>query len=65
MNSNTTANPLLDTAGLPHFDTIAPAHVAPAVDALLQAASEALETVTQPDFPADWNTMAATLDGAR
>ena len=64
MNSNSAANPLLDTAGLPHFDTIAPAHVAPAIDELLKAASEALETVTQPEFPASWTTMAATLDVA-
>jgi oligopeptidase A len=64
MNSNTAANPLLDTTGLPHFDTIAPAHVAPAIDELLNAASEALETVTQPEFPTNWTTMAATLDVA-
>ncbi|AOW13468.1 oligopeptidase A [Hydrogenophaga crassostreae] len=62
MNAPTNTNPLLDFAGLPHFDTIAPTHVAPAIDALLKAANEALETVTQDDFPADWTSMATVLD---
>jgi oligopeptidase A len=64
MNTIVNANPLLDTAGLPRFDAIAPQHVAPAVDELLRAAGEALETVTQGGFPADWTTMARTLDVA-
>ncbi len=55
-------NPLLDTAGLPPFDRIAPEHVAPAMDVLLAAAEKALETVTAPDFPADWKAIAQTLD---
>ena len=64
MNSSAAANPLLDFSGLPRFDAIKPEHVAPAVDALLKTAREALETVVQADFPADWTTMAATLDVA-
>ncbi|PUE55103.1 M3 family metallopeptidase [Limnohabitans parvus] len=55
-------NPLLDTSGLPLFDRIAPAHVAPAMDELLAAADQALETVTADDFPADWKAIARTLD---
>ncbi|CAN5728349.1 M3 family metallopeptidase [soil metagenome] len=57
-------NPLLDTSGLPLFDQIKPEGVAPAMDVLLAQASEALETVTQPDFPADWTAIAKVLDVA-
>ncbi len=56
------ANPLLDFADLPLFDQISPAHVAPAIDTLLAAASTALETVTAPSFPAEWTAIAKTLD---
>ena len=55
-------NPLLDTAGLPLFDRIAPEHVAPAMDELLAAAEQALNTVTAPDFPAEWKAIASVLD---
>ncbi|MGB4360662.1 MAG: M3 family metallopeptidase, partial [Rhodoferax sp.] len=37
-------------------------HVAPAIDALLQESDAALETVTAPDFPADWTAIARVLD---
>ena len=57
-------NPLLSFDDLPLFDQIKPDHVAPAVDQLLQAASDALETVTAADFPARWSDMAAVLDVA-
>ena len=55
-------NPLLDASGLPLFDRIAPEHVAPAIDELLAASEQALETVTDSDFPADWKAIARTLD---
>ncbi len=55
-------NPLLDFADLPRFDAIRPEHVAPALDELLKAANDALETVTEAAFPADWQQMARTLD---
>jgi len=57
-------NPLLDFSDLPLFDRIRPEHVAPAVDALLAEADRALETVTAPDFPADWAAIAKVLDVA-
>jgi oligopeptidase A len=56
------SNPLLDLSDLPRFDRIRPEHVAPALDALLQAADAALERVTAPDFPADWSAIARELD---
>jgi len=62
--SSSNNNPLLDFSGLPLFDRIAPQDVAPAIDVLLDRASQALETVTAPDFPADWNAIAKVLDVA-
>ena len=55
-------NPLLAITDLPAFDRIAPEHVAPAVDALRADAEQALETVTAPDFPADWTAISRVLD---
>ena len=57
-------NPLLDTAGLPLFDRIAPEHVAPAMDTLLADADAALAQVTTDDFPASWAGIAQVLDVA-
>ena len=57
-------NPLLSTAPLPLFDQILPEHVAPAIEALLAKASEALETVTTPAFPSQWEAIARELDVA-
>jgi oligopeptidase A len=57
-------NPLLSTAPLPLFDQILPEHVAPAIETLLAKASEALETVTAPAFPAQWEAIARELDVA-
>ncbi|MGJ7492393.1 M3 family metallopeptidase [Variovorax sp. ZT4R33] len=55
-------NPLLDFTDLPLFDQIKPEHVAPAVDTLLADAETALQTVTAPDFPADWIAISKVLD---
>jgi len=57
-------NPLLDFSGHIPFDRITPAHVAPALDRLLQHANTALESVTTPDFPADWQTISSVLGTA-
>ena len=57
-------NPLLDFTDLPLFDRIQPEHVAPAVDTLLADAEAALQTVTAPDFPADWMAISRALDVA-
>ena len=59
-----TTNPLLQTAGLPLFDQIAPEHVAPALDELLALAEQALDTVTADSFAADWRAISQTLDVA-
>jgi oligopeptidase A len=57
-------NPLLDFSDLPLFDRIRPEHVAPAVDTLLADAETALQTVTAPEFPADWLAISKVLDVA-
>ncbi len=56
------SNPLLEHHDLPPFDRITPEHVAPAVDALLAQAGQALETVTADDFPARWDAISLALD---
>ena len=61
---NQPLNPLLDFTDLPLFDQIRPAHVAPAVDALLAESEAALQTVTAADFPADWLAISRVLDVA-
>jgi oligopeptidase A len=58
------ANPLLDTAGLPSFDRIAPDNVEPAMDALLQQADTALETAVSDSTPATYEAVSAHLDVA-
>ena len=55
-------NPLLDFSSVPLFDRIQPAHVGPAVDALLIDAQVALKKVTSADFPASWSGISAVLD---
>ena len=57
-------NPLLSSASLPLFDQILPEHVAGAIDTLLAAANQSLETVTAADFPAQWDAIARQLDVA-
>jgi len=57
-------NPLLQFDALPLFDQIRPEHVVPAMDALLLESDAALEKVTQPDFPAEWNAIAVVLEVA-
>ncbi len=57
-------NPLLSAAPLPLFDQISPSDVGPAVEQLLLESNAALQEVTAPEFPADWNRIAAVLDVA-
>lgn len=57
-------NPLLNITDLPAFDQIRAEHIGPAIDALLSEAATALETVTQPDFPASWEKTTQVLDVA-
>ena len=56
--------PLLDFTDLPLFDQIRPEHVAPAIQQLLAESEAALEAAVAPELPADWATLARTLDVA-
>ncbi|HTT13566.1 MAG TPA: M3 family metallopeptidase [Burkholderiaceae bacterium] len=58
------ANPLLDFSGLPRFDAIRPAHVSPAVDALLAECRAAVASVTDPASAPDWESVVEPLDDA-
>jgi oligopeptidase A len=57
----TSRNPLLEFPGLPRFDAIQPAHVTPAVDALLAAARAAIESVATDPSPATWQSVVAPI----
>jgi len=59
-----TPNPLLDTSGLPRFDTIRPEHITPALDALLADADAALARATSDAVPAEYEALSAVLDVA-
>jgi oligopeptidase A len=55
-------NPLLDFSGLPRFDAITPAHVTPAVDALLADARKAIETVAADTRAATWDNVVTPTE---
>ncbi|HEX6136851.1 MAG TPA: M3 family metallopeptidase [Casimicrobiaceae bacterium] len=57
-------NPLLDFRALPAFDRIRAEHVAPAIDALLAAAREAVEQVDADPRPATWANVVAPTETA-
>jgi oligopeptidase A len=64
MNTALRPNPLSTPSELPRFDAITADDIVPGIEALLADAETALSTVTAEAFPADWRTMAATLDVA-
>ena len=55
-------NPLLQFDGPVGFDRIAPADVTPAIDQLLTACRSAIERVTEPATPADWNPVVQAVE---
>jgi oligopeptidase A len=54
-------NPLLDTRGLPHFDTVTPAHVAPAIAQLLADGRALIAAQSEPETPATWDAFVAPM----
>ncbi|MBX9849019.1 MAG: oligopeptidase A, partial [Rhodocyclaceae bacterium] len=50
----TNDNPLLDFSCLPRFDRVQPAHVEPAIHALLEENRQLVETLLKPETPATW-----------
>ena len=61
LSPNTPSNPLLDFAGLPRFDTIAPDDVQPAIRELLAQGRELIARLTGDDVAATWADFAAPL----
>src|SRR5438093_12517651 len=59
-----TANPLLDFSGLPRFREITPAHVAPAIDALLADARSIIEHVARQSEAPRWDNFVQPLADA-
>ncbi len=57
-------NPLLDLAGLARFDAVGPAHITPAIDALLSECRAAVTRVTDSATAATWATVVEPLDDA-
>jgi oligopeptidase A len=57
-------NPLLDTSGLPRFDAIQPAHVAPAIRQLLDENRALVDTLTQPETAATWDGFVQPMTDA-
>ncbi len=57
----TDTNPLLDFSGLPPFDRIEAAHVAPAISSLLAESRALVERLTAANAPATWADFAAPL----
>lgn len=63
-----TGNPLqalaASSTGFAAFDQIQPAHITPALDALLAQAEAAMQTVCAPSFVPTWDALARILDTA-
>jgi oligopeptidase A len=57
-------NPLLDFSGLPRFDAIRPAHVTPAMDALVADVRRAVEGVATASGEPTWDTVVAPMASA-
>jgi oligopeptidase A len=55
-------NPLLNFDGLTAFSAVRPEHVQPAIEQLLAEAQTALEQVTRPEVPAEFETLSGILD---
>jgi len=65
MNMNTaTANPLLDFSGLPHFDTVKPEHVSPALDQLIGEATAVVASLEADTGDVTWNNFVIPLEDA-
>jgi len=57
-----TANPLLDFSGLPHFDTVKPEHVSPALDQLLADAAGVVAHLEAPSGEVSWDNFVVPLE---
>ena len=58
------ANPLLQSMGVPAFDRVRAEHVVPAIEELLRRAEAALEEAVGERVPVDYDALSAVLDVA-
>jgi oligopeptidase A len=58
------SNPLLDFSGLPHFAAIKPAHIKPAIDALIAEARTTITTLCANNDVPTWASFITPLDNA-
>ena len=61
---NASANPLLDFSDLPRFDLVRPEHVAPAIEALLRDARDAVERAASAAAEPSWASVVAPTETA-
>ena len=57
-----TTNPLLDFAGLPRFDAIAPEHVTPAIELLIDDCSRVVASLEAPSANVTWENFVTPLE---
>ena len=57
-------NPLLDFSSLPRFNDVRPAHIGPAVEALIAQGRATIERLAQLEPPATWERVVEPLDDA-
>ena len=56
------ANPLLETRGLPRFTAIKPEHAESAIDTILQQNREQIKAILDNDAPYSWDNLVAPLE---
>ena len=61
---NTDLNPLLDFSDLPRFDAVKPAHVTPAISALLDENRAIVTRLEAPEEKVSWDNFVEPLDNA-
>jgi oligopeptidase A len=59
-----TSNPLLDFSGLTRFDLVKPEHVTPAIEQLIQDASEVVTRLEAPSDQVTWDSFVVPLEEA-
>jgi oligopeptidase A len=64
VDQKTIINPLLDFSGLPHYGSIRPEHVAPAIDELLAQGRALIASLTDAGVSVSWEGFAEPLENA-
>jgi oligopeptidase A len=64
MTQQNSSNPLLDFSDLPHFDTIKPEHVTPAIELLLEENRAVIAQLERSAEPVSWENFVEPLENA-